>query len=66
MQRPPIDSDRLRADLMGLAGITDPDKPHKRRSFSPSGRGRRLGDVRSGSTDGRPNSLIFARGEAIL
>ncbi len=34
-QKPPIDGDRLWADLMGLAAITDPDKPYTRRSFSP-------------------------------
>jgi N-carbamoyl-L-amino-acid hydrolase len=35
MQKPPIDSDRLWADLMALAAITDPEKPYTRRSFSP-------------------------------
>ena len=35
MGKPPIDSDRLWADLMALAAITDPDKPYTRRSFSP-------------------------------
>ena len=35
MQKPPIDSERLWADLMALAAITDPDKPYTRRSFSP-------------------------------
>ena len=35
MQKPPVDSERLWADLMALAAITDPDKPYTRRSFSP-------------------------------
>jgi N-carbamoyl-L-amino-acid hydrolase len=31
----PVDRERLWADLMALAAITDPDKPYTRRSFSP-------------------------------
>jgi N-carbamoyl-L-amino-acid hydrolase len=31
----PLDADRLWADVMALAQITDPDRPYTRRSFSP-------------------------------
>lgn len=31
----PVDADRLWADVMALAGITDPARPYTRRSFSP-------------------------------
>ncbi|MCW5713064.1 MAG: Zn-dependent hydrolase [Bauldia sp.] len=33
--RPEIDADRLWADIMALAAITDPDQPWTRRSFTP-------------------------------
>ena len=31
----PLDADRLWADIMGLAEITEPERPYTRRSFSP-------------------------------
>jgi hypothetical protein len=31
----PLDADRLWADIMALAEITEPDRPYTRRSFSP-------------------------------
>jgi beta-ureidopropionase / N-carbamoyl-L-amino-acid hydrolase len=34
MSKPPIESDRLWADLLALSAITDPEKPYTRRSFS--------------------------------
>jgi N-carbamoyl-L-amino-acid hydrolase len=30
-----VDADRIWADVMGLAAITDPDRPYTRRSFTP-------------------------------
>ena len=31
----PLDADRLWADVMALAEITEPERPYTRRSFSP-------------------------------